>query len=101
MNEVSISIINVIKQIPFGFVCTYAWIAEAAGCPGAARRVARILHTCTAKYELPWHRVIKSDGCIALAPGAGLEEQKELLRSEGIEINRGNRIDLNEYGYRG
>jgi methylated-DNA-protein-cysteine methyltransferase-like protein len=42
--------------------------------------------------SLPWHRIIRADGRIALPPGGGKEEQIALLRAEGVEVKAG-RVD--------
>jgi methylated-DNA-protein-cysteine methyltransferase-like protein len=48
------------------------------------------------KFALPWHRVIRCDGSIALE-GEGLELQAELLRSEGVEVSAAGKVDIREY----
>jgi len=83
-----------IKAIPRGKVATYAQVAALAGNYRAARQVARVLHSSSEKDCLPWHRVINSQGSISLAPGRGFEEQKKLLRAEGVKVTKGGRVDL-------
>ena len=74
---------KIIRSIPKGKVATYGQIAAFAGSPRAARQVVRILHACTIKDGLPWHRVINSKGRIAMTPGRGYESQKRLLYGTG------------------
>jgi methylated-DNA-protein-cysteine methyltransferase-like protein len=82
-------ILAVIVAIPRGQVRGYGEVALAAGLPGRARLVARILAD-NATPELPWHRVLRSDGRIAFAEGsAGWLEQSQRLRSEGVQVERG------------
>lgn len=88
---------KLIKQIPFGKVATYGQIAALAGNFRAARQVAWILHSCSQKDNLPWHRVINSKGRISLPHGGGFENQKKLLEIEGIEFKANDSIDLNKY----
>ena len=88
---------TLIKNIPFGKVATYGQIARYAGNPRAARQVAWILHSCSQKDNLPWHRVINSKGKISLPPGGGYETQKKLLELEGIEFKKNNSIALDVY----
>ncbi|MEE7548129.1 cysteine methyltransferase, partial [Xanthomonas sp. Kuri4-1] len=39
---------------------------------------------------LPWHRVLRSDGRIALPEGSpGFREQSRRLRAEGVAVERG------------
>ncbi len=90
-------VIEVIKRIPRGRVATYGQVAALAGNPRGARQVVRVLHTCTDKHKLPWHRVVKRDGRIALKPGYGCEIQKELLRQEGVEFDENDAIDFERY----
>ncbi len=86
-----------IRAIPRGQVATYSQIASLAGNYKAARQVARVLHASSDKDRLPWHRVISSRGVISLARGRGFEEQKRLLRKEGVAVDRSGRIDLKEF----
>lgn len=94
-------IVDIIKRIPRGKVATYGQVARLAGYPNGARQVVRILHTCTAKYDLPWHRVINSKGEIALSIYNGADEQKSLLEAEGIQFTDEFRINLNQYQWQG
>ena len=98
MTESTLRIIEAIKAIPPGKVSSYRDIALAAGLPNGARQTVRVLHSLSEKYSLPWHRVIRSDGSIALEQGAGRELQTELLRSEGVEVSEDGRVDMKRYG---
>ncbi|OQY37093.1 MAG: hypothetical protein B6226_05555 [Candidatus Cloacimonetes bacterium 4572_65] len=95
MTDLSIKIIDIIKAIPHGKVLTYGEVAFRAGSPRAARQVSHILHSLSEKYQLPWHRVINSQGKISLKGFAG-EEQFHLLAAENIKIVNG-KIDLDIY----
>ena len=86
MTEVTKRIIEEILKIPKGEVSCYRDVAFRAGVPNGARQVVRVLHTMTMKYELPWWRIVKVDGRIALS-GDGMVEQIRLLRSEGVEVS--------------
>lgn len=97
MTEYSRRIIDCIKAIPRGRVATYGQIALAAGNIRGARQVARILHSCSSKYALPWHRVLSSGGRISLPEGGGREEQIALLASEGVVLASQGRVDLSRY----
>jgi methylated-DNA-protein-cysteine methyltransferase-like protein len=76
----------VVVKIPKGKVATYGAVAEAAGFPGNARRVAWALRG--ADGRLPWHRVLGAGGKILLPKEAGAE-QRLRLEAEGIEFRRG------------
>ena len=43
--------------------------------------------------------MIRSDGRIALPPGAGFELQKALLEGEGVEVSPDGRVDLERFGW--
>ena len=88
---------SLIKQIPAGKVVTYGLVAAWAGNPKGARQVSRILHSCSRKDGLPWHRVVNRAGKISLKPSAGYEHQKQLLQEEGVTFSREDAIDLKTY----
>jgi len=74
-------IVERVRAIPEGFVRTYGDID-----PAAPRLVGRVL--ATTHEELPWHRVVRSDGSVPI--GA---KQVKLLRREGVPF-RNDRVDL-------
>ena len=55
--------------------------------------VARILHSSSEKRDLPWHRVVNSQGKISLTDD-GYEIQRALLLDEGIAFGPDDTIDL-------
>lgn len=81
-----VEIRKVVRKIPRGKVATYGAVAEAAGFPGNARRVAWALRNTDGK--LPWHRVLGAGGKILLPKEAGAE-QRLRLESEGVEFRGG------------
>jgi len=87
LTEITVRIIAELKTIPYGRVVSYSSVAVAAGFPRAARTVARILHSMSKTENLPWHRVISSNGMISLKPGSGFELQKALLEEEGHKVS--------------
>lgn len=90
-----------IAAIPRGRVASYGAIAARAGLPGRARLVGRLLGETPAGMPLPWHRVLRASGQIALPAGSrGFREQCRLLRAEGIEVNHG-RVPLSRFGLDG
>ncbi|MBN1241824.1 MAG: MGMT family protein [Spirochaetales bacterium] len=92
-------IIEVLRRIPRGRVSSYGAVAARAGLPNGARQVARLLHSSSRKEDLPWFRVVRSDGSIALEPGCGFEEQSARLAAEGVEVGPGGRVDLDRFGW--
>jgi methylated-DNA-protein-cysteine methyltransferase-like protein len=90
-------VIQLIKNIPEGKVLTYGAVAVLAGNPRAARQVSRILHSCSKKYYLPWHRVINAEGRISLPLHNGYAKQKLLLKKEGVQFDQDDHINLDKY----
>jgi methylated-DNA-protein-cysteine methyltransferase-like protein len=76
-------------------------VARAAGLPNGARQVARVLHSLSGSCSLPWHRIIRADGSIALESGRGREAQIALLRAEGVAVSADGRVDRERYGFFG
>ena len=99
MNESTLRIVEAIRAIPSGKVSSYRDVALAAGIRNGARQTVRILHTLSEKFNLPWHRVIRSNGSIALREGAGRELQMSLLRSEGVEVSRDGWVSMERFGF--
>ena len=99
MTEITLRIIEAIKSIPCGKVSSYGDLARIAGLPNGARQVVRVLHSLSEKFDLPWHRVIRSNGTIALEEGSGKELQIELLSREGVEVTEDGSVDMKKYGF--
>lgn len=99
MNPFTEKTIRIIKSIPEGKIMTYGQIARAAGSPRGARQVVRILHSMSRAYDLPWHRVINAKGEIAVKDEESHFTQVSLLKSEGIEMDKNYRINLEQYRY--
>ncbi len=79
-------ILEAIRAIPRGQIAGYGEVARRAGLPGRARLVARVLRSNT-DPALPWHRVLRSDGRIAMAADSpGYLEQAQRLRAEGLLV---------------
>lgn len=82
-------ILAAIHAVPRGQVAGYGHIAQRAGLPGRARLVARILSE-NEDPQLPWHRILRSDGRIAFPPGSKhFREQSQRLRAEGVKVENG------------
>ena len=98
MTEPTRLIIEQILSVPRGKVSCYRDIARKAGFPNGARQTARVLHSLSKKYNLPWHRIIRADGSIALKEGEGKELQISLLRGEGVKVSSAGHVDINKFG---
>jgi methylated-DNA-protein-cysteine methyltransferase related protein len=98
VTDITRKIIEQILAVPKGNVSCYRSIALKAGLPNGARQTVRVLHSMSEKYNLPWYRIVRSNGTIALAEGEGRELQIKLLRSEGVEVSDNGKIDMGRYG---
>src|SRR5688572_13957830 len=102
MDETSFkdAVIEIIKSIPYGKVTSYGTVATLAGSPRSAREVGYLLHSLTAKHNLPWQRVINKKGFISIRGNdVNMKNlQKKLLEEEGVEVSEDFMIDLKKYG---
>ncbi len=95
------------RQIPAGKVATYGQIARMIPPPEGVEVKSylslgpRWAGSAMAKCpeDVPWQRVINSQGKISLRPGA--EEQRQLLESEGIEFDDRERVDFTKVQWSG
>lgn len=84
MTEFEQQIILAIAALREGEVVTYGEIAERAGNAKAPRAVGRVLSS--SDRDLPWWRVLRSDGTLLKSH---LKTQTELLSEEGVVVRRG------------
>ncbi len=96
MTETTARILMVLKALPPGTATSYGAVAAAAGVPNGARAVARVLHSMSRTERLPWHRVVRADGRIALRRGDGFELQKALLEQEGVSVSDDGRVSFDQ-----
>ncbi|WP_068546916.1 MGMT family protein [Thalassotalea crassostreae] len=86
-----------VRLIPVGKIACYGQVADLAGLPGRARMVGRALGDAPSTMEVPWHRVINSQGKISFPIGSEhFEKQKGLLQSEDVVVING-RIKLGQF----
>lgn len=89
---------EVVKKVPKGKVTTYGDVARAIGAPRCSRQVGWALHVNPEQGVIPCHRVIFSDGRLSYGFAfGGLEAQKAMLISEGVEVSAENKVDLKKY----
>ena len=87
--DATVRILAAVRAIPRGQVAGYGEVARLAGLPGRARLAAKVLSQ-NEDPDLPWHRVLRSDGRIALPEGSqGYREQCRRLRAEGVAVEHG------------
>ena len=98
----------VVRRIPRGRVTSYGRVAEMLGHANAARAVGYALNALREKRDdpryddIPWQRVINSQGRISLPnTEGGADRQAELLRAEGVVVGDDLRVDLKVYLWEG
>ena len=99
---------NLVRQIPRGKVAAYGQIAVMIPPPVGVdfdsykafspRWVGGAMAACP--DDVPWQRVINSQGKISPRPG-GAEKQRLLLQQEGVEFDAKDRVDFKKYGWKG
>ena len=97
---------SLVRQVPHGMVATYGQVAQLIAPPMGIDRqeykalsprwVGSAMAACPA--DVPWQRVINSQGKISDRPGA--MGQRKLLEDEGIVFVK-DKIDLKVYQWRG
>ena len=100
---------EIVRKIPAGQVATYGQIANLVPVPPGddptryrafgARWVGGAMAGCP--EDVPWQRVVNSEGKISLSPGRGAEAQRMLLEEEGIVFDERGRINLTCYRWNG
>lgn len=97
---------QLVRQIPRGKVASYGQIAMMIPPPAGVefdsykafspRWVGGAMAACP--DDVPWQRVLNSQGKISARPGA--ERQRELLEEEGVEFVK-DKVDFKKYGWKG
>lgn len=86
------AVLAAVRAIASGTVRSYGQVARLAGLPGRARWVARVLSE-NDDPDVPWHRVVRSDGRIAFARGSeGFERQRDRLLAEQVAVDAAGRV---------
>ena len=98
---------DIVRQVPRGRVATYGQIAVLLPPPPGVdieayrafgpRWVGGAMANCP--DDVPWQRVINSQGKISERPGA--ERQRVLLEEEGVVFNEKDRVDMKKFGWKG
>ena len=92
----------IVRQIPPGKVASYGQIAALVDrC--TARMVGYAMHAIGLEdADVPWQRVINSQGRISShGDGIGTSLQRELLEEEGVVFDSTGRTDLKRFGWLG
>ena len=86
-----------VQAIPPGKVASYGQIADLAGLPGRARLVGKCLGYVPEGMQVPWYRVLRSNGQLAFAKGSDTAKtQTGLLQQENVVVLN-NRVKLKAF----
>jgi methylated-DNA-protein-cysteine methyltransferase-like protein len=100
---------TLVRQIPAGKVSTYGRIASYLSPPeGMSERAYRVRGArlvggamAACPVDVPWQRVINSQGKVSLRKGGAGEEQRILLEEEGVIFDERERVDLSLFVWEG
>jgi methylated-DNA-protein-cysteine methyltransferase-like protein len=93
---------RLVRLVPPGKVVSYGTIARMLGQPHAARTVGWAMRGLPEGSDVPWHRVINSQGRISLSNrGYGADLQRAMLEAEGVEFDERDRVDWDRFGWEG
>ena len=88
---------HTVQLVPAGKVASYGQIADLAGLPGRARLVGKSLGFIPQNIEVPWHRVLRSNGQIAFPLGSEQSQiQTGLLQQENVTVFN-NRVKMSHF----
>ena len=92
------AVYEITTRIPRGQVLGYAQLGALIGKPRHGRQVGNALKKLPLETEIPWWRVIRSDGSIALQ-GDPLRGplQKQLLHNERISFRNAYTINIQKH----
>lgn len=98
---------EIVREVPAGAVTTYGQIASMIPPPEdypldqhlrlSPRWVGQAMNACP--DDVPWQRVINSQGKISERPGFGVVVQRKLLEDEGVVFDERDRVDLKHYAW--
>lgn len=92
------AVYELVREIPRGRVATYGQIGGLLERSGGARTVGWAMRALPRGGNVPWQRVINSQGHISLT-GRSAALQKALLESEGVVFDETGRVDLRKFGW--
>ena len=93
------AIYKLVGKVPSGYVITYGQIARLVGC--TARIVGFAMAALPPGHDIPWQRVINSQGKVSLrTDGDGNILQRDLLEAEGIRFDQHARINLDNHSWK-
>ena len=107
MTEFARKVYALVRRIPRGRVATYGSLASQIPPPGGvdplgyervrARWVGDAMAHCP--EDVPWHRVVNSQGRISTRPGFNPALQRHLLQLEGVVFTEDGGVDLERFAW--
>lgn len=96
------NVLETVARIPEGKVTSYGAVAAMAGQPRAARGVGWILNSLPPDTDLPWWRVVNTQGGLSTRklPGPAGQLQREFLLSEGVAFDERELISEDRFWWR-
>ena len=85
LSEFQLKVLKALQRVPRGEVQTYAWLAQKAGSPKAARAVGNIMARNPVPVLIPCHRVVPASGGSGNY-GLGKARKRELLQREEAAV---------------
>ena len=98
---------EIVRAIPSGRVMSYGQLARLIPPPVGVEPDSYLRLSprwvgaamANAPDDVPWQRVINSQGKISSRPGFGVVVQRKLLEQEGVVFDARERVDLQRYGW--
>ena len=74
------------REIPYGEVRSYQWVAREIGAKRAVRAVGTALAKNPIPFLIPCHRVVRTDGQIGHYSAGGSTMKSKILAFEGVDV---------------
>lgn len=87
VTEFNRSVLEVVREIPFGVLRSYKWVASEIGAPRATRPVGQALSHNPLPVVIPCHRVVNSDGTLGGYSGGGPDMKRRLIELETGQVD--------------
>jgi len=89
----------VVRSIPKGRVMSYGQVALFLDMPRGAREVGWALSMIKDSDMVPWWRVVNGEGRVSIKGKYSADEQRELLKEEGVQFSKDFTFDIEKYRF--
>ena len=89
----------VVRGIPKGRVMSYGQVALFLDMPRGAREVGWALSMIKDSDMVPWWRVVNGEGRVSIKGKYSADEQRELLKEEGVQFSKDFTFDIEKYRF--